>query len=125
MKRMLVADDEGVISFALQAWFELHDFFVDVVSTPEEALALIRDATYDVVVADLRLSGTEGMEGLDVIRAARERSPRTVILLLTAYLFAEVVEAAKAAGADVAVQKPRPLAEITRTILALLEGRSP
>ena len=121
MKKMLVADDERVIAFALEAWFEQHGFAVEIASTPEEAMERIRRTQYDVVVADLRLSGTEAMEGLDVIRAAREQSPRAVILLLTAYLSPEVVEAAKAAGADVAVQKPRPLADITRTIMALLK----
>ena len=123
MKTMLIADDEGVITFALHAWFEQHGFAVETVSTPEEAMACIARSTFDVVIADLRLSGTEAMEGLEVIRAAREQSPRAVILLLTAYLLPEVVEAAKAAGADVAVQKPRPLAEMTRTITALLESR--
>ena len=121
MRKMLIADDERVITFALHAWFEQQGFDVEIASTPEEAMERIERAQFDVVIADLRLSGTEGMEGLAVIRAAREQSARAVILLLTAYLFPEVVEAAKAAGADVAVQKPRPLAEMTRTIMALLE----
>ena len=120
MRKMLIADDERVITFALQAWFEEHGFAVEAASTHDAALEAIRRETFDVVIADLRLSGTEAMEGLDVIRAARARSPRSVILLLTAYLLPDVVEAAKAAGANVAVQKPRPLAEITRTITALL-----
>ena len=123
MRTMLVADDERVITFALQAWFEQHGFAVEIASTPDDAMACLGRTQFDVVIADLRLSGTEAMEGLEVIRAAREQSPRTVILLLTAYLFPEVVEAAKAAGADVAVQKPRPLAEMTKTIMALLETR--
>jgi CheY-like chemotaxis protein len=120
---MLVADDERVIAFALHAWFEHHGFAVEIAPTPEAAMEALARTQFDVVIADLRLSGTEAMEGLDVIRTARDQSPRTVILLLTAYLVPEVVEAAKAAGADVAVQKPRPLAEMTKTILALLEGR--
>lgn len=123
MRTMLIADDERVIGFALHSWFEHHGFGVEIAATRERAMELIAATSFDVVVADLRLSGTEAMEGLDVIRAAREQSPRSVILLLTAYLFPEVVEAAKAAGADVAVQKPRPLAEMTRTIMALLETR--
>ena len=123
MRTMLVADDERVIAFALHAWFEHHGFAVEIAPTPEAAMEALARTQFDVVIADLRLSGTEAMEGLDVIRTARDQSPRTVILLLTAYLVPEVVEAAKAAGADVAVQKPRPLAEMTKTILALLEGR--
>ena len=124
MKTMLIADDERVIVFALHAWFEQQGFAVETAVTPEAALDALMRTEFDVVIADLRLSGTEAMEGLDVIRAARERSARSVIVLLTAYLVPEVVEAAKAAGADVAVQKPRPLAEMTRTITALLNGRS-
>jgi len=123
MRKMLIADDERVIVFALHAWFEQHGFDVETASTPEEAMQRIGRTRFDVVVADLRLSGTEAMEGLDVICAARERSPHAGIVLLTAYLFPEVVEAAKTAGADLAVQKPRPLAEMTRTIMALLESR--
>lgn len=123
MKKMLIADDEGVITFALQAWFEQHGFAVEIAATPEEAMERIRRTLFDVVVADLRLSGTEAMEGLEVIRTAREQNQRAVILLLTAYLCPDVAEAAKAAGADVAVQKPRPLADITRTIMVLLDGR--
>lgn len=123
MRTMLIADDERVIVFALHAWFEQHGFAVDVAATPEAALEALARKQFDVVIADLRLSGTEAMEGLDVIRTARAQSARTVIVLLTAYLVPEVVEAAKAAGADVAVQKPRPLAELTKTIMALLDGR--
>jgi two-component system OmpR family response regulator len=121
MRKMLIADDERVIAFALQAWFEIHGFDVEIATTPEQAMERIDRKRFDVVIADLRLSGTEAMEGLEVIRAAREQNAQAVIMLLTAYLIPEVVEAAKAAGADVAVQKPRPLAEVTRTIMALLE----
>jgi CheY-like chemotaxis protein len=123
MKTMLIADDEEVITFALQAYFELMQFTVDVAPTREAAIDCISRAPYDVVVADLRLSGTEGTEGLDVIRAARQRNARTVILLLTAYLLPDAVDAARAAGADLAVQKPRPLAYLDQVITMLLAER--
>jgi CheY-like chemotaxis protein len=123
MKTMLIADDEEVITFALQAYFELMEFTVDVAPTREAAIHCIGRTPYDVVVADLRLSGTEGTEGLDVIRAARQRNARTVILLLTAYLLPNAVDAARAAGADLAVQKPRPLAYLEQVITMLLAER--
>jgi CheY-like chemotaxis protein len=123
MKTMLIADDEEVITFALEAYFTQLGYGVQIASTREEALARIAGTAYDILVADLRLSGTGGTEGLDVIRAARKRSARTVILLLTAYLLPDAVEAAKAAGADLAVQKPRPLPYLAQAITLLLAGR--
>jgi CheY-like chemotaxis protein len=121
--RMLVVDDERVITFALSSYFGEHGFRVDSASEREEALALLTHNDYDVVIADLRLTGTTGEEGLEVIRLARQRSSSTSIILLSAYRTAAIDERAAAAGVDVLLQKPRPLADLAQTVYSLLETR--
>jgi CheY-like chemotaxis protein len=119
--RMLVVDDERVIRFALQSYFGEQGVSVDCAAERDEALALIAMTTYDVVIADLRLSGTSSEEGLDVIRAARAQSEATRVILLTAYRTADVDEQARALGVDLLLHKPKPLSQLAQAVFALLE----
>lgn len=121
--RLLVVDDEAIITFALQAYFRANGFEIDAAAECEEAIALLSTREYDVLIADLRLTGTHGEEGLEVIRFARERNCSSGIVLLTAYGSANVASRAADAGADVVLYKPKPLAEIASTVVALLEAR--
>jgi DNA-binding response OmpR family regulator len=120
---MLVIDDENVIRFALQSYFAQRGFQVDVAAEREEAFGLIDANWYDVVVADLRLTGTGSNEGLDVIRHARAKDARIAIVLLSAYGSAETHDAARAAGADVMLQKPKPLPFVAGAVLELLSAK--
>ena len=122
-RRMLVVDDQRVITFALSSYFGEHGFAVDAACEREEALALLTHKDYDIVIADLRLTGTTAEEGLEVIRLARERSSAVSIVLLTAYRTDGIEARAAAVGADVLLQKPKPLAELAQTVYALMEGR--
>ena len=119
---MLVVDDERVITFALQTYFTQQGFDVHTASELEEALALLSFHAYDILIADLRLTGTHAEEGLDVIRLARERSSDICIILLTAYRTAEVDNRAMEFGVDALLQKPKPLPELAQTVFALIGG---
>lgn len=121
--RMLVVDDERVITFALKSYFGKHGFEVDTATESEAALALLATGDYDIVIADLRLTGTTEEEGLEVVRLARARSAKTSIILLTAYRTASLTERAEALGADALLQKPKPLPELAQTVFALMESR--
>jgi DNA-binding NtrC family response regulator len=124
-RRMLLVDDERVIRFALRSYFVEHGFIVECASERDEALSMLSEQIYDIVIADLRLSGTMSEEGLDVIRAARERSLDTRIILLTAYRTPSVDEKAHLLGADKLLQKPQPLPELAQTVFALLGASGP
>jgi CheY-like chemotaxis protein len=120
---MLVVDDERVITFALKSYFGKHGFEIDTAAESEEALALLATNDYDIVIADLRLTGSTAEEGFEVVRAARARSATTIIILLTAYRTAGIAERAQAMGADALLQKPKPLPELAQTVFALMESR--
>ena len=120
--RMLVVDDERVITFALHTYFTQQGFEVHTASELEEALALLSVHPYDILIADLRLTGTNAEEGLDVIRLARERSSDVCIVLLTAYRTREVEARAMDFGVDALLQKPKPLPELAQTVFALIGG---
>lgn len=119
-RRMLVVDDERVIRFALKSYFGEHGLTVDCAAERDEALEMIARTNYDIVIADLRLSGTTSEEGLDVIRAARRQSRDTRVILLTAYRTSAVDERAKDLGVDMLLHKPKPLAQLAQAVFSLL-----
>lgn len=122
-RRMLVVDDESVITFAMHRYFTQQGFHVHCAAESEEALALLMDNEYDVIVADLRLTGTESEEGLEVVRHARDRSSDVCIIVLTAYGTPGLDSKALGAGADMLLQKPRPLPDLAQAVYILLEAR--
>jgi DNA-binding response OmpR family regulator len=123
--RMLVLDDESVINFALKCYFEVHGFEVDVAAELDEALRLIGKTPYGVVIADLRLTGTNCEQGLEVIRAARAANTDAALILLTAYRSAEVDHRAIQAGADLLIQKGKRLVDVAHAVRSVLLDRYP
>jgi ActR/RegA family two-component response regulator len=121
--RMLVIDDEQPMLSAARAYFEALGFEVDCATELEEAEALLSHLRYAIVIADLRLTGIYGTEGLAIVRHVRERCPQTRILILTAYGSQAVEEEACRLGVDGFLQKPQPLPDVARIVFALL-GKS-
>jgi DNA-binding response OmpR family regulator len=85
-----------------------------------EAEALIADNDYGLAILDLRLSGTHGAEGLDIIESVRAQSPQTRIILLTAYGSREIEAEARRRGADAFLHKPKPLSEVAKIASGLI-----
>jgi DNA-binding NtrC family response regulator len=122
--RMLVLDDEDPILFAMREYFGTCGFQVDCARELEEAEALVLKHSYDIVVADLRLTNVYGAEGLSLIAHVRQCSPRTTVILLTAYGSAEVEREARRLGVATVLHKPKPLPEIARIVFDLLGQRT-
>ena len=116
--RMMLVDDEERQLSALRDYFEIAGFDVDSAGSAAAAAALLDSHVYDVVIADLRLSSADSTEGLGLLRQARARDAKTI--LLSAVGTAEVREQARRQGVDAILQKPQPLAEVARVVRDLL-----
>jgi len=117
---MLVVDDEESILFAISDFFSLRGFIVDCAREVEEAWACLSGNHYGVVIADLRLTGIYGAEGLELVSYIREKSATTRVLLLTAYGSRDIQEEASRRGVDAFLQKPQPLSEVANVVDAIL-----
>jgi DNA-binding NtrC family response regulator len=122
--RMLVVDDEPPIVFALSEYFAERGFVVDTARELGEARELVTRHCYAVVITDLRLSGTMGAEGFELIDLLRRREPRAGIVLLTGYGSPEIEREAHDRGVDVFLQKPIPLAAVAVIADRLVSGGS-
>ncbi|MGE0452003.1 MAG: response regulator [Vicinamibacteria bacterium] len=118
--RLLVIDDEEPILFAAKDYFETKGFAVDCAREVEEAEALLSHVSYAAMIADLRLTGAYGTEGLSLVRFAKERHPETRVVLLTAYGSREVEAEALRLGVDCFLLKPKPLPDLAQIVAGLV-----
>ncbi len=111
-RRILVVDDEEVIREATRDYLASHGYTVDCAREREEAEALIAKHDYTLVVADMRLTGGHGREGLELISWLRECRPDARAIVLTAYASPELERESLRRGADLFLEKPVPLSEL-------------
>jgi excisionase family DNA binding protein len=80
--RVLVADDEESIRVLLARTLALAEYDVETVGDARAALDRLRMADYDLLIADLRMPG---MDGLLLIREARRMHPTLPVIIITGY----------------------------------------
>ena len=118
--RLLVIDDEAPILFAMKEYFETFGYSVHCAREREEAEALLAKVGYDVVIADLRLTGIDGTEGLGIVSYVRARYPKTKVILLTGYAAPAIEEEARRLGVDYFLRKPKPLPDLAQIVMSLV-----
>ena len=80
--RVLVADDEESIRELLARTLALAEYDVETVGDARAALDRLRMADYDLLIADLRMPG---MDGLLLVREARRMHPTLSVIIITGY----------------------------------------
>lgn len=120
-RRILIVDDEDLIVMAMRKYFEGLGFLVDGAFELEEAQALLANYHYDLVIADLRLTGIGGVEGLQIVSDIHQRCANTRVVLLSAYGTPEIERESYNRGADAFLHKPKAMMEIAQVARTLLE----
>jgi two-component system KDP operon response regulator KdpE len=124
---ILIVDDDASVRRALHTTLQHLGFCTSEASGGEEALALARSASYDVVLLDINMPG---MDGLETCRRLRRFFPRLAILMLTVRDEEDDKVQALEAGADDYVTKPFHIRELTARVRAavrraqVLEGNT-
>jgi DNA-binding response OmpR family regulator len=119
--RILIVDDEDLIVLAMRRYFERLGYAVDSAFELEEAQALLESHRYDLVIADLRLTGVGGVEGLQIVSDVHRHCADTRVILLSAFGTPEIERESYNRGADAFLHKPKgmmEIANIARTLLA-------
>jgi DNA-binding NtrC family response regulator len=101
--RILVAEDEATLLQTCVQILRMHGYDVTPASDGEEALDLIRAREFDIMLLDLYL---KGVPGIDLLAAALERRPDTLVIPMTGNPTLESSFAALDAGAWDYLPKP-------------------
>ncbi len=121
MARILVVDDEPRLGTLVAEMLQGDGHGVARAAGGPEALQRLGAERYDVVITDLRMPEVSGLE---VLRAARARSPAPEVVVMTAYGTAQsAVEAMKAGAADYLV-KPFSMDELRLRVRRLAAQRA-
>jgi DNA-binding NtrC family response regulator len=105
-QRILIVDDEKAILLAFKKLLKSPNIDVDTAETIGETENLLKRNIYNAAIVDLRLTGVDGEEGLEIIKYIKEFYPRTNVILVTGYGSSAVMEKAQALGAAFYFEKP-------------------
>lgn len=114
---ILVVDDDAALRRALKRVLVAHGFEVEVAEDGLEALASLRSRSFDAVVLDVLMPGSDGIEVCQRLRAAGDQLP---VLMLTARYAVRDRVAGLEAGADDYLVKPFANEELVARLRALL-----
>jgi DNA-binding NtrC family response regulator len=118
---LLVVDDEPSNLTSLQKIFQREGMRVLAAESAKSALELARRHRIEVVLTDLMMPGTNGVE---LLRALKEISPDTEVVLMTAYGTVETAVQAMREGAYDFVEKPLKRMTIVKSVNKAAERQS-
>ncbi|MEJ2190090.1 MAG: response regulator [Acidobacteriota bacterium] len=113
--RVLFVDDEHDLVSAVVERLEIRGFAAEGVTSGSEALERIESESFDVVVADVKMPG---LDGLQLARIVGQRHPKIRIILLSGHGSSEDVEEGRRLGVVDYLQKPIEI----ETLVELLSG---
>src|SRR6266446_3111568 len=114
--QILVVEDEEKLAGALQKGLEAEKHSVRVVHSGEEAFFLASTERFDLVLLDIMLPGRDG---LDILRALRQKNSNLPVLILTSKDAVEDRVRGLKAGADDYLVKPFAFPELLARVEAI------
>lgn len=118
--KVLIVDDEKEFLNIIAERIAARGMDVSTASSAEDALNMIEEKSYDVVIMDFMMPGLDGFKALKLMKT---RQPEVQILLLTGNLVDEHRREAKALGALDVIEKPPDLKDLIQTIKKAQKGR--
>jgi DNA-binding NtrC family response regulator len=120
MPNILVVDDEAAIRESLKDWLMEDGYSVALAIDGENAIAMVQESQYDVILLDLKMPG---IDGLETMRRIKEVSPDSEVLMMTAYASVDTAVQAMKEGAFDYLVKPFDPDEVDLQIKKILAHR--
>jgi len=117
---ILIVEDEETLRESLKRMLSKSGFSVDTTDSAENALGLMDNSTFDVIISDIILPG---MDGIQLMTRIRKELPEQIFIVMTAYASLETAVRALRAGAYDYIMKPVMHEEIKQVINNALRQR--
>ena len=119
--KILVADDEQSMREFLDIMLKKEGYKVSLASNGEEAVKVVENDLFDLILLDIRMPKLDGISALKKIKA---NSPETIVIMITAYASADTAIKAMKEGAYDYITKPFKVEEIKLIIKNALEKKN-
>ncbi len=100
---LLIVDDEESVRESLLNWFIEDGYDVDCAENAKEALSMIESKNFDIILADIKMPG---MDGLEMHRRIKAINKDAIVIVMTAFASVETAVQALKDGAYDYVTKP-------------------
>ena len=115
---VLIVEDEKIVRISLSDALKAEGYAVIAVADGEEALSLLEEGSFSLVITDIRLPGADGIK---VLHKSLTESPATPVIMMTAFgNIKDAVETMKVGAFDY-ITKPFDLDEMLLTVQRALE----
>ncbi len=118
MPNLLIVDDEQSYRQLLSLVFEGDNHTIRTASNGREALEVLEIFAADIIISDVKMPD---MNGIELLRAAREQFPDIGVVLMTAFASVETAREAFKLGADDFITKPFDVDELKAIVKKTLE----
>ena len=119
-KKILLIEDDAMLVKPLIRLFKMQGYEVDNAQTGTEALALTRNKDYDLLITDLKLSGT--LDGLATIKKVRDENAYSGnVIVISGYRVKNIKEQNKDLKIDSCFHKPFNVEEFLSHVQELLQ----
>jgi two-component system response regulator HydG len=117
--RLLVVDDEAGLRTSLAANLELEGYRVVEAEGGAQAVELVREGGFDLVISDVRMPD---VSGVDAFREIRRLRPEIPVILMTAFTVEKVLAEALGEGVFAVMQKPFAIEHAIGLVAHALSG---
>jgi DNA-binding NtrC family response regulator len=120
-QKILVVDDEENVCHSIKKVLSRRGYDVSQALTVDNAVKLIKEMTFDLVITDMMIPGTSGLELLQIIR---DHYPELEVIMITGYASIESAVNATKLGASAYLPKPFTPDELTKVTESTLSVKA-
>lgn len=110
---ILIVDDEESVRDSLYNWFLEDGFRVECAENAKRALTILESDQFDIILADIKMPG---MDGLEMLRRIKSIKPDSIVIVMTAFATVDTAVKALKDGAFDYVTKPFDPDDLTHLI---------
>jgi CheY-like chemotaxis protein len=116
-KKILVIDDEELIIKSLVKLLEKNGYIVLTAKNGQDALVIAEDENFDLIIADIRMPGMNGVETVKTIYSSK----KIPVIFITGYANNEIKQKAKMLNPVAYIYKPFDILELVDKIKGVLK----
>jgi CheY-like chemotaxis protein len=118
MTKILIVDDNKEFCISLADIFEAKGYEVESRNSGQSAIDIVKEKSFDVILMDIKMPG---MNGVEAFKQIKKISPRTAVIMITAYALEDLIKEALAEGAFGVLRKPCDVDKVLELIEEIIK----